>query len=100
MDQEALLEEILVDAYRDAEQMVAFHCAVSELPWPREARLGDMPVTIHGVDWDGQPYSGLEASVRYEGHSFDVLFKGLVFPEGTLHALHVAAHRRWLGLDS
>lgn len=99
MDLDALLEEILVDAYGDDEQMVAFHCAISELPWPCDAQLGGLPVTVHGVDWDGQPYSGLEASVSHEGHAFDVVFKSLMFPEGTLHALHVAAHRHWLGLD-
>ena len=56
-------------------------------------------MTVQGVQWDGQPYSGLEAVVRMEGHAFEVSFKGLVFPEDSLHALHVAAHRWWLGLD-
>lgn len=95
----ALLEEILVDAYDEHEQITTFHCALSELDWPTSAKLGDMDLVVQGVDWDGQASSAMDAEVSYDGHEFEVDFQELIFPEGSSHARHVAALRQWLGLS-
>ena len=98
-DLDALLDEILVDAYDEYEQMTAFQCALSELDWPVPAKLGDMELVVHGVDWEGQSFSSLEAQVVRDGHRFDVSFHKLVFEEDSPQAQHLAAFRRWLGVE-
>jgi len=99
MDLDALLEEVLIDAYDEVEQMGSLRCAFEDLAWPAPALLAGVPVQVTGTDWCGELLAGLDARLEREGEAYSVALKDLVFPTGSEHARHVAAYRRWLGLD-
>lgn len=99
-DLDALIEDILVDAYGDEEQFTAFLTAFEEvLALPTEAFLIGQPVTVVGVDFDGDSRRGVTATCRRRsGPTHDVAMCDVVFPAGSEGARHVDAYRKWLNL--
>jgi len=58
-----LLEEILVDAYGEDEQLWAFRQAfVDEMPLPGEGTVIGEAVSVTRIDYDGNPQRGLRAT--------------------------------------
>lgn len=96
---DALIEDILVDAYGDDEQFVAFLNAFLEaLALPADAFAIGEPVTVLAVDYDN-PRSGVAATCRRgSGPIHTIALCDVVFPAGSYGARHVDAYRRWLHL--
>jgi hypothetical protein len=104
MDLDALdemIEEITVDAYGDDEQLWAFRQAFEdEVSLPADGFIIGEPVSVVEIDYDGNERRGLTAKChREDGSEHIVTAADVMFPEGTSAARHVAAYRKWLGLD-
>ena len=98
---ERLIEEIIVDAYDDDEQLWAFRQAFEDnVVMPIEAFVVGEPVTVMTVDYDGNERRGLTARCRREAGSEQVIAAcDLILPEGSTAARYLAAYRRWLGIE-
>ena len=99
-DLDRLIEEIIVDAYGDDEQLWAFRQAFEDnIILPAEALLIGEPVSVVEIDYDGNERRGLTAKCRREdGSVYEVAASEVVFPEASIAAYHIAAYRKWLGL--
>jgi hypothetical protein len=93
------IEEIIVDAYGDDEQLSAFACVLDELlDAPAGATTMGRPVELAAVE-DGGARVALRATVtsstgRWTVALVDITVDPLPCPEV---AMTVAAYRRWLG---
>ena len=98
---DALIDEIIVDAYGDDEQLWAFRQGLEdELGLPKEAFVIGEAVTVLTIDYDGNERRGLTARCRREdGTEYQVAACDLFFPRGTMAARYIAAYRRWLGIE-
>ncbi|MGO9019669.1 MAG: hypothetical protein ACLQVJ_15105 [Syntrophobacteraceae bacterium] len=96
---DALIEEILVDAYGEDEQLWAFLQAFEDnVTLPADAFAIGEPVTVTGFGYDGNERRGLTALCHKGTKSYEVALSELVFPNGSEGAEYVAAYRAWLGL--
>jgi tetratricopeptide (TPR) repeat protein len=97
---DALIDEIIVDAYGDDEQLWAFRQVFEdELALPKEAFVIGEAVTVLAFDYEHER-RGLTARCRREdGSKYEVAACDLFFPRGTTAARYVAAYRKWLGID-
>jgi hypothetical protein len=96
-----LIEEIIVDAYGDDEQLSAF-CQVieDEVPLPADGFVIGEPVSVVEIDYAGNERLGLTARCRREdGSEHVVAASEVAFPKGSIGERYVAAYRKWLGLD-
>lgn len=95
-----LVEDIIVDAYGDDEQLWAFRQAIEdEITLPAEAYIAGEPVTVKKIDYDGNERRGLTARIcREDGLEHIVSASDLIFPEGSEAADYMAAYRTWLGI--
>jgi hypothetical protein len=95
-----LVEDIVVDAYGDDEQLWAFRQAIEdEVALPADAFIVGEPVTVKKIDYDGNERRGLTARVcREDGLEHLVSASDLIFPEGSKGADYMAAYRTWLGI--
>jgi len=98
---DALIGEIIVDAYGEDEQLWAFRQVFEDdVVFPADGFVIGEPVSVVGVDYDGNQRRGLTAKCRRtDGSEYVIAACDLVFPEGTKGARYVAAYRKWLGLD-
>jgi hypothetical protein len=96
-----LIDEIIVDAYGDDEQLWAFRQAFEDnVSMPTEAFVVGEPVTVMRIDYDGNERRGLTARCRREKGSEQVIAAcDLIFPEGSAAARYMAAYRKWLGIE-
>jgi hypothetical protein len=96
-----LIEEIIVDAYDDDEQLWAFRQAFKDnVAMPAEAFVVGEPVMVMTIDYDGNERRGLTARCRREAGSEQVIAAcDLIFPEGSTAAQYVVAYRKWLGIE-
>ena len=96
-----LLEEILIDAYGEDEQLWAFRQVIEdEVPLPAEVTVIGEPVQVTKIDYDGNPQRGLRATCRKaDGKSYEVALEDVEFPEGSRAAPYAKAYRRWLGVS-
>jgi hypothetical protein len=95
-----LLEEILVDAYGDGEQLSSFELAFEEsarLPSP--ARIVGARVEVLRIEFEGNEWRGLTAVCRRDGEKYRVSLADLTPGPVTVEtARRLAAYRRWCGL--
>lgn len=98
---ETLLDEILTDAYGDDEQLWALRQAFADnVDLPADAFVIGEPVEVLEVDYDGNTRRGLTARCRRsDGGEHVVAASEVVFPDASDGARHVAAYRKWLGLE-
>ena len=100
MDLTELLEELLVDAYGEAEQLTAFECGIQSadvLPCPAMV-LGESVVWTD-VEFDGNPLRGLVAKCRKPGGKiYSIQLADLEVDRSEPGAPYVAAYRQWMGL--
>lgn len=96
-----LIDEIIVDAYGDDEQLWAFRQAFEDhVALPAEAFVVGESVTVMTIDYDGNERRGLTARCQWEEGSEQVIAAcDLIFPEGSAAARYMAAYRKWLGLE-
>jgi hypothetical protein len=95
------LDKILTDAHGEDEQLWAFRQAFEDnVDLPADAFVIGEPVSVVEVDYDGNERRGLTAKCRREdGSEHVVAASDVVFASGSNGASHVAAYRKWLGLD-
>jgi hypothetical protein len=100
-DLNRLLDEIILDAYGDDEQLWAFRQAFEDnVAMPIEAFVVGEPVTVMMIDYDGNERRGLTAKCqREDGVEQMIAACDLVFPEGSTAARYLAAYRKWLGIE-
>jgi len=93
------IEEIIVDAYGDDEQLSSFACVLDELlDGPAAAVAMGQPVELTAVE-DGGARVGVRATVRTPTGKWTVALVDLTV-DSVAHpevAMNVAAYRRWLG---
>lgn len=93
-----IIERVTVDAYGD-EGHVSFLCAFEdEVDYPTTATLAGTPVTLHHVDYDGNPTPGLVGAITNNAGQHQVALIELDLEPGQPRRL-LAAYRQWLGLD-
>ncbi len=95
-----LLEEILVDAYGDSEQLTSFEIAFEgRARFPFRARIVGTTVDVTKVRYEGDERRGLTAVCRHEGETLRVALADHT-PGVMTHetARLLAAYRRWLGV--
>jgi hypothetical protein len=97
-DLDALVADIVVDAYGDDEPQVAFlEVFNQEVRLPAAATVLGVPVEVVGFDYrDGR--RGVVAECRREATHQAVAVVDLTFPPDSAAAWVQAAYRRWLGL--
>ena len=100
-DLDAILEEILIDAYGEDEQLWAFRQAFEdEVALPTDASVIGEPVSVIEIDYDGNERRGLTARCRREdGSEYTVALPEVLSPGSTTAGDYVAAYRKWLGLE-
>lgn len=98
---EELIDEIIVDAYGDHEQLCAFQQVMDdEIPLPADGFVIGEPVSVVEIDYDGNEPRGLTARCRREdGSEHVVAASEVMFPKGSSGERYIAAYRKWLGLD-
>ena len=100
-DLDELIGRITADACGDDEKLWAFRQAFEDdAPLPSDGFVIGEPVSVTEIDYDGNERRGLTARCRREdGAEHVVAAADVVFPQGSRGARHVAAYRKWLGLD-
>ena len=98
---DALLEDILTDAYNEEEQLWAFlQYFEDQVDFPVDAHIIGEPVSITGIDYDGNARLGLTGGChKQDGTAYRISAAEIVLAEGTKASLAIAAYRRWLGLE-
>ena len=96
-----LIKQTTVDAYTDNEKLWAFRQAFEDdVILPADGFVIGEPVSVVEIDYDGNERRGLTATCRREDDSEHVVaMSDVVFPERSSAARHVAAYRRWLGVE-
>lgn len=96
-----LLEEIMVDAYGDAEQLTSFEVAFEDAArFPFPARLLGQQVDVIKIEFEGNERRGLTALCRHGEERHRVSLGDLVPGAVTLETARLLnAYRRWLGLS-
>lgn len=93
------INDVIVDAYGDYEQLSEFACVLDELlDAPACATVMGQPVEMTAVE-DGGPRVGLRATVKSTTGTWTVALVDLTV-DAVSHpevAMTVAAYRRWLG---
>jgi tetratricopeptide (TPR) repeat protein len=99
-DLEDLLDEVLVDAYGESEQLTAFEQAFKDngrFPFP--ASVVGVSVDVVKIEYDGDERHGLTARCRREGEMHRISLTDLVPGPVTLETSRLlAAYRKWQGL--
>jgi hypothetical protein len=100
-DVDQLLDEILVDAYGDDEQLWAFRQAFEDnVTVPCDGFVVGEPVSVVRFDYDGNTRRGLTARCRRaDGSEHVVVAADVLLPEAEAGSRYVAAYRKWLGLQ-
>lgn len=99
-DLDGLIEEIVVDAYDEDEQLSAFQQAFEDdVAMPADAFVIGEPVSVIAIHYDGNERRGLTARCRREdGSEHVVAAPDVLFPQGSSGARYLAAYRKLLGL--
>lgn len=91
-----LIDDVLVDAYGDSEQLGAFECAFAETDLPVAATVIGRACTLRSVEFTGDERRGLIANVTIDGSSRKVgLVEVEVADRGHDAAKLMAAFERW-----
>ena len=95
-----LIEEIMVDAYGNDEQLWAFRQSFEDnIDVPCDATVVGEPVRVMKFDYDGNDRRGLTAICRgANGAKHAVAACDVVIPLSTRSGHYLAAYRKWIGL--
>ena len=96
---DALLDEILTDAYGDEEQLWALRQALEDnVKLPCAATMAGESVAVTKFDYDGNARRGLTATVRRpDGSKYTVAAADVLLTDGASHR-YIAAYRQWIGV--
>jgi hypothetical protein len=97
-----LLEQILVDAYGEDEQLWAFRQVIEDdVPLPLEGTVIGETVRVTRVDYHGNPQRGLLATCdKPDGRTYQVALADVQFPDDSPASQYLRAYRQWLGASS
>ena len=100
-DLDELIEEITLDSGGDDEALWAFRQAFEDhVALPSDGFVIGEPVSVIEIDYDGNERRGLTARCRREdGSEHVVAASDVVLPPSSRGARHLAAYRKWLGLE-
>lgn len=100
-DVDALLEELLVDAYGDHEQLTALVEGIGDaLDFPLDVQVVGEPLSLLAVDYEGNERRGIVARCRREdGTEYGVSLADVEVPPQAPGHMHVAAYCKWLGVE-
>jgi len=90
-----LIEEVLVDAYGDSEQLGAFECVFADAGLPVAAVAVGMACSLDEVEFDGDEPRGLVAVITLDGRRRLSLLDVAITDESDEAARLLAAFRRW-----
>jgi len=90
-----LIEEVLVDAYGDSEQLGAFECVFADAGLPVAAVAVGMACSLDEVEFDGDERRGLVAVITLDGRRRLSLLDVAITDESDEAARLLAAFRRW-----
>jgi hypothetical protein len=91
-----LIEEVLVDAYGDSEQLGAFECVFSEAGLPSAAVAIGMACNLDEVEFDGDERRGLVAVITLDGRRQRLSLLDIEITDESHEAARLlAAFRRW-----
>lgn len=98
-DIDAVVDEVIVDAYGEHEQLWAFRQFFEdEDTFPCPGQLVGTAVDVVAIDYDGDERRGLVAVRRRDGASHRVSLRDIAAGAVTLRtAVLLAAYRRWWG---
>jgi tetratricopeptide (TPR) repeat protein len=98
---DALLEDLLVDAYGDDEQLWALHEGIADaLDLPTDVHVIGEPLSLVAVDYDGNARRGLVARCRRaDGTEYRVSLADVELPANASGYLQLAAYCTWLGVE-
>lgn len=98
---DALLEEMLVDAYGDGEQLSALAEGIGHaLDFPLDVHVVGEPLSLLALDYDGNARRGLTARCRREdGTEYQVSLADVELPPDAAGYPYVAAYCKWLGVE-
>ncbi|ASJ70679.1 hypothetical protein [Granulosicoccus antarcticus] len=96
-----LLEELLVDAYGDEEQLTALHEGVDDaVELPIDVLITGQTMSLVGIDYDGNARRGLVAQcLSDDGRKHRISFADVQIPPHTIAYRYLAAYCRWLGIE-
>lgn len=99
---DSALEEVLIDAYGEDEQLWAFRQFFEdEAEFPFPAEVVGSPVEVIGVDYDGDDRRALTARCRRDAREYTVCLLDIVVgPVTARTAVLLAAYRRWSGAEA
>ena len=97
-----LLDDILVDAYGEDEQLWAFRQVIEdEVQLPAEGSVIGETVQVTKIDYDGNQQRGLRATCRKAGgKTHQVALEDVEFPADSKATPYIAAYRKWLGIPA
>jgi hypothetical protein len=97
---DALLDEILADAYGAAEQLSSFELAFQEsVRFPFAAQIVGIRVDVVNVEFDGDERHGLTALCKQDADKYRVSVQDLTPGPAPIETVQLLeAYRRWLGL--
>ncbi len=100
-DIKTLLQDILVDAYTDEEQLWAMGQYIADqLVFPVDGFVVGEPISVLEIYYSGNIRQGLIASCRKEsGDRYVIAAVDLVFRPDSGESVAMAVYRQWLGLD-
>jgi hypothetical protein len=100
-EMDELIEEIITDAYNEEEQLWAFlQVFEDQIILPVKALVIGQEVSVILFDYDGDNRRGITAKIRRKDRAEHVVAASeVVFPRGSIGARHIAAYRKWLGLE-
>lgn len=100
-DLDGLIEEITTDANGEDEQLWAFRQAFEDdVPVPCDATVAGTPVQVLKFDYDGNERRGLTAVCRgSDGRKHVVAASDVIIPLQGQAGRHLAAYRRWMGVE-
>jgi hypothetical protein len=100
-DIDGSFEEILVDSFGDDEQLWALHEALSDrLELPMDVHVVGEPLSLVAMDYDGNSRRGITARCRREdGSEYRVALADVELATESAGYLHLAAYRKWLGVE-
>lgn len=98
---DALLEEMLLDASGDDEQLTALREGIAEaLDLPIDVHAVGEPLSLVAVDYDGNPRRGLIARcLREDGREVSIASADIQMATGAAGFPHLAAYCKWLGVE-
>jgi len=97
---DALLDEILVDADGDEEQLWALRQALEDnVRVPCDGTIAGEPVSVTKFDYDGNARRGLTATFRRPDGTSHVVSAADVVLADSASQQYLAAYRKWMGID-